>query len=80
MSWPGKVWRAVARRDPEIPARRRGGRSALVVIALMLALSGLLRLGNEAGSAFASGSDAIGALKQHLADTIESLKSLLLAL
>ncbi len=59
MSWPGKVWRAVARRDPEIPARRRGGRSALVVIALMLALSGLLRLGNEAGSAFASGSDAI---------------------
>ncbi len=38
------------------PKRKRSSRNALVAIASMLALSGVLRLGNEAGSAFASGS------------------------
>lgn len=50
--------RATAPGTKERP-RRRGGRNALMAIAAMLALSGLLRLGSEAGSAIASGSDAI---------------------
>mgnify|MGYP001818416089 CR=1 FL=1 len=59
MSWFGKVWGAVVGRAAKTPPRRRGGRSVLLAIALMLGLSGVLRLGNEAGSAFASGSEAI---------------------
>lgn len=41
--------------------RRRGGRKVLVAIALMLGLSGLLRLGSGAGSAIASVASDIGA-------------------
>lgn len=44
---------------PKRARKKRGGRSVLMAIALMLALSGLLRLGGEAGSAFASGSRTI---------------------
>lgn len=42
---------------PSSKARRRAGRNGLFVIAMMLAASGLLRLGQEAGSAFASGAE-----------------------
>lgn len=41
--------------------RRRGGRNVLVAIALMLGLSGLLRLGSGAGSAFASAASEVDA-------------------
>lgn len=38
---------------------RRGGRSVLLVISLMLGMSGLLRLGTQAGSAFANGTEPV---------------------
>jgi len=57
MSWLGKTKTLVAKRASKATSRRRGGRSVLMAIAVMLALSGILRLGSEAGSAFASGSE-----------------------
>lgn len=61
MSGLGKLRaRGFGRGSTSRPRRRRGGRNVLLVISLMLGLSGLLRLGTQAGFAFASGSDVIG--------------------
>lgn len=59
MSWFGKAKTGVAGRASKAKKRKRGGRNVLMAISLMLAASGLLRLGSEAGSAFASGSGEI---------------------
>lgn len=55
----GKVGVARQRLARKPGKRRRFGRNGLLAIALMLALSGLLRLGGEAGQAFASGSERV---------------------
>lgn len=59
MKWFGTAKDGGGARPPKAKKRKRGGRSVLMAIATMLALSGLLRLGSEAGSAFASGSGTI---------------------
>ena len=56
MNWLATLKSAVATRGTKTGKRRRGGRKVLLAIAMMLALSGMLRLGSGAGSAFASGS------------------------
>jgi len=56
MTWVWRIRDRIVRRGTKPGPRRRGSRSVLLAIAVMLGLSGLLRLGSEAGSAFASGS------------------------
>ena len=58
MSWLGRMKPRVVPGAGKPARRQRGGRNVLMAIAAMLALSGVLRLGNGAGSAFASGADA----------------------
>lgn len=59
MRWFGRTKAGAAAPAPKARKRRRGSRSVLLAIALMLGVSGLLRLGSEAGTAFASGSGRV---------------------
>lgn len=67
MRWLGNIRSAFGARVKTVTGRKasgkrgrkRPGRSGLVAITAMLALSGVLRLGSEAGSAFALASDPV---------------------
>lgn len=61
MTWVAKLRaRKQTRKKPPRRPRKRTRRDGLYVIALLLALSGTIRLGLEAGSAVASGAERVG--------------------